>query len=333
MTRGARSPICVEQRGGLLRRGVGQAEDRQIDLCQQLALGLDILARLRGQAQQLDAGESRELLPDLQPGRSGFAVDEDFDGHVSLCAASRTKGRAGRRRARKYGVQRRRYCRAIMNQQCDRGATTSRETRNTKRGALQSGNHRRQVSQVHLFARAQRRHRLVGLSSHEGIPRGGALDENRLGELLAKGRDPAHAVFIYAQNFASVMAEEMSVLKELRQYARTVEKAEDEYIPSFPPMSPVTISYFTMWAFFDVLFGQSHETIGTCLQRLAREASFQGWLMDAINVMQNSRMGFYVHCGIEDRYVRLREIGGERSSVVTRPRVTTARKARYGLHG
>ena len=32
--------------------------------------------------------------------------------------------------------------------------------------------------------------------------------------------------------------------------------------------------------------------------------------MDAINVMQNSRMGFYVHCGIEDRYVRLREIGG-----------------------
>ena len=136
------------------------------------------------------------------------------------------------------------------------------------------------------------------------------LDENRLGQLLAKGRDPAHAVFIYAQNFASVMAEKMSVLKELRQYARTVEKAEDEYIPGFPPMSPVTISYFTMWAFFDVLFGQSHETIGTCLQRLAREVSFQGWLMDAINVMQNSRMGFYVHCGIEDRYVRLREIGG-----------------------
>ena len=198
-----------------------------------------------------------------------------------------------------------------MNQQCNKAATTSRGTRNTKRGALQSGNHRRQVGQVHLFARAQRRHRLSGLSNYEGLPRGGAsIRENRLGELLAKGRDPAHAVFIYAQNFASVMAEEMSVLKELRQYARTVEKAEDEYIPSFPPMSPVTISYFTMWAFFDVLFGQSHETIGTCLQRLAREASFQGWLMDAINVMQNSRMGFYVHCGIEDRYVRLREIGG-----------------------
>ena len=61
------------------------------------------------------------------------------------------------------------------------------------------------------------------------------LDENRLGELLAEGRDPAHAVFILAQNFASLMAEDMSDLKEFRQFARTVEKAQDEYIPSLSP--------------------------------------------------------------------------------------------------
>ena len=90
----ARRPLAhrVEQSGGLLGRGVGQAEDRQIDLSQEFALGLDVLARLRGQAQQLDAGESRELLPDLQPGRSGFAVDEDFDGHVTLRARVEPKG-------------------------------------------------------------------------------------------------------------------------------------------------------------------------------------------------------------------------------------------------
>jgi hypothetical protein len=159
---------------------------------------------------------------------------------------------------------------------------------------------------------SQERNGVVDLSAYRATKASledAHLDENRLGELVAEGRDPAHAVFIYAQNFASLMAEEMSSLKELRQFAGTVQKAEDEYIPSFPPMSPVTISYFTMWAFFDVLFGQSHETIGTCLQRLVREVSFQGWLMDAINVMQDSRMGFYVHCGIEDRFVCLREIG------------------------
>ena len=89
------------------------------------------------------------------------------------------------------------------------------------------------------FIFSQERNGVIDLSAYRATKASleeAHLDENRLGELLAKGRDPAHAVFIYAQNFASVMAEEMSVLKELRQYARTVEKAEDEYIPSFPPI-------------------------------------------------------------------------------------------------
>jgi len=79
-------------------------------------------------------------------------------------------------------------------------------------------------------------------------------------------------------------------------------------MPSYPPMSPITTSFFAMWALFDVLFGQSSETIGTCIQRLAKEFSIPGWLMDAIDKMQQSRMGFYVHDGFDDRYVLLREI-------------------------
>ncbi len=137
------------------------------------------------------------------------------------------------------------------------------------------------------------------------------LGEGRLRELLTKGYDPAHAAFVYAQNCVSYLAEQMSAMKELRQYAGIVGKAEDDYHPSFPPVSPVTTSYFTMWAFFDVLFGQSHETIGTCVLRVFRDMPFPGWLVDAIGAMQKSRMGFYVHDGVEDRFVRLREIDGE----------------------
>jgi len=137
------------------------------------------------------------------------------------------------------------------------------------------------------------------------------LGDDRLRELLTKGYDPAHAAFIYAQNCASFLSERMSAMKELRQFAGVVGKAEDEYQPSFPPVSPVTKSYFTMWALFDVLFGQSHETIGTCILRVSRDMPFPGWLEDAIGAMQKSRMGFYVHDGFEDRFVRLREIDGE----------------------
>ena len=36
------------------------------------------------------------------------------------------------------------------------------------------------------------------------------LGDDRLRELLARGYDPAHAVFIYAQNFASFLSEQLS---------------------------------------------------------------------------------------------------------------------------
>lgn len=142
------------------------------------------------------------------------------------------------------------------------------------------------------------------------------LSDERLRELIATGHDPAHAALVYAQNFASLVAEQISATKELRHYAAIVGKAEDDYQPGFPPMSPVTTSHFTTWAFFDVLFGQSHETIGTCLLRIARDLPFPGWLVDAIDAMQNSRMSFYIHEGFEDRFVRLREIGSEEVRVV-----------------
>ena len=135
--------------------------------------------------------------------------------------------------------------------------------------------------------------------------------DDRLRELIAKGYEPAHAAFVYTQNLASCMAEQLSATRELRGYAAVVGKAEEDYQPGYPPLSPVTTSYFTTWAFFDVLFGPSDETIGTCLLRLARDMPVPGWLVDAIGAMQKSRMGFYVHEGFEDRFLRLREIGGE----------------------
>jgi len=50
----ARSAHRDDQRGDLLRRGVRQAEDRQIDLSRQFVLGIDVLARLRRQAEKRD---------------------------------------------------------------------------------------------------------------------------------------------------------------------------------------------------------------------------------------------------------------------------------------
>ena len=124
------------------------------------------------------------------------------------------------------------------------------------------------------------------------------------------GHDPCHALYALGQNVASLMAESISGMREAKGYVRIVGNAEDEYMPSRPPMSPLTVSYFTMWALFDVRFGRSRETMGSCILRIAPEFDCPSWLMvDAVERMQHSRMGFYVQCGSEGEGVLLREVG------------------------
>src|SRR5271167_3996645 len=89
-------------------------------------------------------------------------------------------------------------------------------------------------------------------------------------EALARsGHDPLHAAYIAAQNFMSFFAEAVSQFREFDPYCKIVGPAEDDYMPDRPPLSPLTRSYFTTWAFFDVRFGPDGETIGTCLLDLA----------------------------------------------------------------
>jgi hypothetical protein len=73
--------------------------------------------------------------------------------------------------------------------------------------------------------------------------------------LVKEGHDPIHAVYIHVQNVTAVFSENVSALPELRHYYKIVEKAEDEYLPDGPPMSPLTRSYFTTWAMFELQFG------------------------------------------------------------------------------
>ena len=121
--------------------------------------------------------------------------------------------------------------------------------------------------------------------------------------------DPCHAIYALAENIASLLSESMSTMSEAKGFVRIVGDAEDEYLPAGPPMSPLTVSYFSMWAFFDVRFGSSRETMGSCILRIAPEFDWPAWLIDTVELMQRSRMGFYVHCGREDEGVLLREVG------------------------
>jgi len=119
---------------------------------------------------------------------------------------------------------------------------------------------------------------------------------------------PSHAAYVFAQNQVSVISEQITALDEMAPFAEMVSKAEDLYLPSGPPMSPLTGSYFTNWALFDACVGEANETIGTCIIEVATAFGMDADLLRLIEVMQRSRMGLYVHEGSQDGVVTLREI-------------------------
>ncbi len=123
------------------------------------------------------------------------------------------------------------------------------------------------------------------------------------------GFHPAHAAYVFAQNQASVMSEQLTALDEMAPFADLIEEAQELYLPSGPPMSPLTLSYFTCWAFFDAGIGPTNETIGAVILTLGEAFGMADGLLRILGLMQASRMGIYLHEGSGgDGLVRLREL-------------------------
>lgn len=129
------------------------------------------------------------------------------------------------------------------------------------------------------------------------------ITEKELSEL-----DPLHGVYAYAQNKISVFIEQLADLPALSKLADAYDDAQDVYIPSGPPMSPLTLSYFSCWGFFDLCVGLKKETFGTIVIDVCRFLNVDLGLIKIFECMQKSRMGFYVHEGVSGRFVNLREL-------------------------
>ena len=123
-----------------------------------------------------------------------------------------------------------------------------------------------------------------------------------------KDNDPLHAIHITVQNLVSVFSEQISIFPELKTYRKDLIKAEDTYIPGFPPLSPITVSFFTMWAFYDYCFGKDDECIGSVLIDLSEKLKLpHDWVL-VVESQWQSRMGIYEHCGFHGDKIVLKEL-------------------------
>ena len=126
--------------------------------------------------------------------------------------------------------------------------------------------------------------------------------------LIKDGLDPVHAAYVYIQQMSSHFAEFVSKLPEMKLYAKLAGDAEEEYMPSGPPMSPLTGSYFTCWAFYDLRFGKDGDTIGKCQIDANDLVLMNPDQLDALKKLSESRMGIYEYIGFADGLVRLSEL-------------------------
>jgi hypothetical protein len=120
--------------------------------------------------------------------------------------------------------------------------------------------------------------------------------------------DPLHALYAYGQNQLGAMIEQLSQVPALGKLTDAYAAAEEEYMPSGPPMSPLTNSYFTSWGAFDLAVGVKRESFAGIAIALCRQLYPQGPLLAVFETLQRSRMGVYRHDGADGRYVQLTEL-------------------------
>ncbi|MHC1743067.1 MAG: hypothetical protein AB9873_08550 [Syntrophobacteraceae bacterium] len=120
--------------------------------------------------------------------------------------------------------------------------------------------------------------------------------------------DPVHALYASGQHMASMFSEAISDAPEMKEYYKAMDEAERLYMPSGPPISPLTASFFTFWGFFDLSFGKDRETIGTCFIDLADLLGIRPHQIELMYILQTSRMGIYEHCGSKRKFLMLKEL-------------------------
>jgi len=131
-------------------------------------------------------------------------------------------------------------------------------------------------------------------------------------EQLAKSH-PAHAAYVYAQNQMSVMAEQLLQLPEMKSFVKQIGPAEDEYAPSWPPMSPISTSFFVCWSTYDLGIGARRESLGDVIIAVAAECGTHAGIVTLMQALQGSRMGIYSVQERDGAQVRLHDLATDRT--------------------
>jgi len=141
---------------------------------------------------------------------------------------------------------------------------------------------------------------------------------NPICERELAGLESNHAFYVYALNRVAELVGLLAEFQEMEPLSNRIADGEEEYVPEGPPTSPLTRSYFNLWAFFDVTSSSSGETVGSIVVELGKAFGMASALIGAIELLQKSRMGLYRSKGKEGTVAILDDLfTGESRRVVS----------------
>lgn len=108
--------------------------------------------------------------------------------------------------------------------------------------------------------------------------------------------DPLHAMYVFAQNRMDVLAEQLTQFPACRKFFSILAEAQDIYMPSYPPISPITSSYFSCWSFLDCEIGKEKESMAKIAIKVSQALSADSNLITLYQRMQESRMVIGLFC-------------------------------------
>ncbi|MDP2311738.1 MAG: hypothetical protein Q8P41_02450 [Pseudomonadota bacterium] len=130
---------------------------------------------------------------------------------------------------------------------------------------------------------------------------GGEIARELQATVLSKAQahelHPVHAYWSFVQHHLSMFGEQVLGLPEADRIAKLITAAEDEYMPTGPPMSPLTGTYFFGWAYCDLTVGAGKETAAGCTIDVVATLGVDPALVTAMRTFAASRMGLWTVAG------------------------------------
>jgi hypothetical protein len=126
-----------------------------------------------------------------------------------------------------------------------------------------------------------------------------------------KEGDPSFHAYAAANNIAKEFNEQALDILELIPFNNELADVQDEYEPSYPPISPVTSSFFAGWMLMDAQDSITGVTLGKLFSHYLHHATKWEHLRKALVAMNDSYCSFYEVMDVDANGVKLWDIAGE----------------------